>query len=149
MDRQYLRKRAKSNHHTKKDAGPSRTVATMSVVRPVPLNQLHPGTVVWAHVPFADGSGEKSRPAVVRSTKGRNIELLPATTSPRRLDHPAYRPIEDLEAAGLTRKSSVRPEPVWVDRIELINITGHLGAGDAGRLGLATNDNGQEFDDAA
>lgn len=104
-----------------------RKVVPMSVVRRIPRTQLTPGTVVWAHVPFADGTGEKSRPAVVLSRQGRDIELLPATTSMRRHDYPhKYVEIEDLESAGLNRATGVSLRPVVVDIIEIISITGSL-----------------------
>lgn len=121
----------------------------MSIVRPVPLTRLTPGTVVWAHVPFSDGTGEKSRPAVVVATRGRNIELLPATTSPTRRSQAGFVPLADLGAAGLERDSSVRLDPVTVDRIEIISITGQLACLDAARLGIASPEVAWEGDDAA
>jgi len=104
-----------------------RKVVPMSIVRRIPRTQLTPGTVVWAHVPFADGTGEKSRPAVVLSRQGRDVELLPATTSMRRHRYPGqYVEIEDLESAGLNRATGVSLRPVIVDIIEIISITGSL-----------------------
>ena len=38
---------------------------SLSRVQRIPRAQLIPGTVVWAHVPYDDGTGEKLRPAVV------------------------------------------------------------------------------------
>jgi len=102
-------------------------VLHMNTVQRIPRTQLKPGTVVWAHVPYADGTGEKSRPAVVLSRQGRDIELLPATTSNRRHRFPGrYVEIRDLESAGLNRATGVSLQPVVADVIEIISITGSL-----------------------
>lgn len=145
----YMQKNRNRKRTGAKALTAHRKVVPMSVVRPVPLNRLLPGTVVWAHVPFADGTGEKARPAIVRSTNGREIELLPATTSAARFGAHGYCQILDLDSAGLDRRSTVRCEAVTVDRIEIISITGHLAAHDAARLGLPSADQAWEGNDAA
>ena len=137
------------NHFRGQPLGESRKVVPMSVVRPVPLTRLTPGTVVWAHVPYADGTGEKSRPAVVVTTRGRDIELLPATTSSLRHGQPGFVSLTDLHAAGLERRSSVRLESVTVDRIEIINITGQVAPLDAARIGITLPNAAWEGNDAA
>jgi len=145
----YMQKNRSRKRGNEKSPTAHRKVVPMSVVRPVPLNQLHPGTVVWAHIPFADGTGEKARPAVVRSTNGREIELLPATTSTARFDAPGYSQIIDLDTAGLHRRTTVHHRTVTVDRIEIINITGRVAAHDAAQLGLPTPDLAWGGNDAA
>ena len=145
----YMQKNRNRKRWSEKSPTAHRKVVPMSVVRPVPLNQLQPGTVVWAHIPFADGTGEKARPAVVRSTHGREIELLPATTSAARFNAPGYSQIIDLDTAGLHRRTTVRHRTVTVDRIEIINITGRVAAHDADQLGLPTPDLAWGGDDAA
>ena len=145
----YMQKNRNRKRWSEKSPTAHRKVVPMSVVRPVPLNQLHPGTVVWAHIPFADGTGEKARPAVVRSTRGREIELLPATTSTARFNAPGYSQIIDLDTAGLHRRTTVHHRTVTVDRIEIINITGRVAAHDADQLGLPTNNLAWGGNDAA
>jgi len=125
MSRHYTPK--KRRHNEAVAPSRDRKVIPMSIVRRIPRTQLTPGTVVWAHVPFADGTGEKSRPAVVLSRQGRDIELLPATTSMRRHRYPdQYVEIQDLESAGLGRATGVCLRPVVVDILEIIPITGSL-----------------------
>jgi hypothetical protein len=88
--------------------------------------------VVWAHVPFEDVDGEKTRPAVVVRRQGRQVELLPGTTSHTRWVHVGrYVEIEDLAEAGLTRSTGVRRSSVVVDLIEVIEIVGALSDDDA------------------
>lgn len=89
---------------------------------------------MWAHVPFADDDGEKTRPAVVVGLRGRDVTLLPATTSTtRRRFGSRYVEIDDLAAAGLNRPTGIRTTPVVVDVIEILNIVGSLAPSDANR----------------
>lgn len=135
MKRAYTEKQRKYN--SCRTLEPKRKVIPMSIVKPVPLTRLLPGTVVWAHIPFADGTGEKSRPAVVIGTDSRDITLLPGTTSIRRLDlRGGYLEITDLDTAGLTRPTGVSRRPVIVDKIEIIMICGELAGDDAEGLGI-------------
>jgi len=124
-------------HNTQSTYDSKRKVVPMSIVRPVPLSRLLPGTVVWAHIPFADGTGEKSRPAVVIATESRDITLLPGTTSTRRFDlRNSYSEVIDLDAAGLNRPTGISRRPVTVDKIEIIMICGELAGDDAEGLGI-------------
>ena len=116
---------------------------------PGPSEPAPPRHCGLGHIPFADGTGEKARPAVVRSTNGREIELLPATTSTARFNAPGYSQIIDLDTAGLHRRTTVRHRTVTVDRIEIINITGRVAAHDAAQLGLPTPDLAWGGNDAA
>ena len=104
---------------------------SLTQVKPVALGALNPGVVVYAHVPFDQGDGEKSRPAVVVGRRGRDILLKSITSSGRAQNYPGlYDPIRDLEPAGLDRLSWARKSPVTVDRIEIIEIIGHLSEND-------------------
>lgn len=135
MRRVYSEKRKKYNSGRNCDS--KRKVVPMSIVKPVPLSRLRPGTVVWAHIPFADGAGEKSRPAVVIATESRDITLLPGTTSTRRFDlRNSYLEVADLDTAGLTRPTGINRHPVTVDKIEIISICGELAGDDAEGLGI-------------
>ncbi len=107
----------------------------LSVVKSVPRSRLTAGVVVWAHVPFRDGSGEKARPAVVVATSSHDVVILPVTTSPNRHRHPnQYVELHDLDRAGILHPSAVALTPVTVRRIDLVNITGELSAADAERV---------------
>jgi hypothetical protein len=106
----------------------------MATVRRVPRTQLVRGAVVWAHVPYEEDNGEKSRPAVVVELRGRDLTLLPATTSrSRHLFTGRYIEVHDLAAAGLSRATAIRTTPVTVDIIEVINIIGALSGTDVQR----------------
>jgi len=114
----------------------------MALVEVVAMNRLRPGVVVWAHVPYVDGEGEKTRPAIVVSTRGRDVQILPVTTKPSY--GPArteYVAIGDCVAAGLDRSSSVRFRPITVDRLEVVMVVGELAPTDRhavlGQLALA------------
>jgi len=107
----------------------------MTSVKPVPFNRLKAGVVVWVHVPFADVSGEKIRPAIVLSASSHSVEVLPVTTSPRRFNFPhRYVEVEEWAAAGLVRPSGVRRQPISVDRRELVGVAGTLSESDLFRI---------------
>ena len=116
-----------------------RPVPTLATVRPVAMNRLRPGVVVWAHVTFRDGTGEKARPVVVVGTRGREVVVRPITSSPRRLEWPdRYTELADLAPAGATRPCAVAADPIVLDRIEVIGVAGALSDGDAAAvLGIA------------
>jgi hypothetical protein len=108
-----------------------RRLPKLAVVEAVPMNRLRLGVVVWAHVPFRDDDGEKTRPAIVVRTAGRTVELLPVTTSQARFRRPhQHVEICDLDTAGLDRPSAVQLRTITVDRIELIHIVGELSDAD-------------------
>jgi mRNA interferase MazF len=100
-------------------------------LRIVARNRLRPGTVVWVHVPFVDAEGDKIRPAVVLSCHGRDVVLLPCTTSARRHQRPGYVEIKHWQAAGLPRPTSVRCASLTVDYLEIVNVAGDLADEDA------------------
>jgi hypothetical protein len=104
----------------------------LSRFEPVPKCRLVRGAVVWAHIPFEEGEGEKTRPAVVIERRGRNVVLKPATTSSswRRYPH-RYVEIQDIGVAGLRRPTAVRSDQVIVDLIEIVDLVGRLSEEDA------------------
>lgn len=107
----------------------------LSIVEPVPRGRLTAGVVVWAHVPYRDGTGEKTRPAVVLSATSHEVMVLAVTTSSKRLSYPwRYVELLDRERAGILRPSAVDLEPISIDRIDVVNITGELSTADAERV---------------
>jgi len=97
------------------------------LVTGVPLSQLVPGKVVWVHVPFDDVDQSKTRPAIVVAERGREVELLPVTSSASRHCHPhEYVEVERPEAIGLDSKCAIGRRPVVVERNELLQIVGEL-----------------------
>jgi hypothetical protein len=110
------------------------SLAAAPRLRIVPRNRLHPGTVVWVHIPFEDAEGYKIRPAVVLRRVGRDVVLLPCTTSGRRRQRPGYVEIKHWQAAGLPRPTGVRRASLTVDYLEIVNIAGNLADEDAAAL---------------
>ena len=133
MNRKYTRNAGKSRHlHNDRQSPP---VVSLSTVRRVPRKRLTPGTVIWAHVPFEETEGEKTRPAVVIDLRGRDVVILPGTTAPaRKRLGPRYVEVTDLDAAGLYRPTGIRLSEVVVDLIEIIDIVGTLSDPDASRI---------------
>ena len=110
-------------------------IPNLAVVKPVPANRLKLGSVVWAHVPFEDCDGHKTRPAVVVTTDRRSAVLLPGSTSRRRLDLPQrYQELTDLASAGLARPTGIRLQPTVVDRVDLVDLCGELSDDDVDAL---------------
>ena len=104
-------------------------------VEPVPRNRLVPGTVVWAHIGFRDGTGEKARPAVVLEVRSREVVLLPGTTSDKRHRLRDHVEVLNLDEAGLGRPTGISTIPVVVDRrIDLTSISGELSETDRQRV---------------
>lgn len=133
MNRKYTPRR-----HEGRDARSAKSsqvaVPNLASVRRIPKTQLVPGAVVWAHVPYEEDDGEKTRPAVVKGLRGRDLTLLPGTTSQSRNRFPGlYVEVEDLASAGLSRATAIRTTPVTVDIIDVINIAGELSETDAAR----------------
>jgi len=69
---------------------------------------------------------EKTRPAVVLACHGRDVVLLPCTTSIRRHQLPGYHEIKGWAEAGLVRPTGVRAASLTVDYLEVVNIVGKL-----------------------
>lgn len=79
----------------------------------VAMNQLWPGRVVFAHVPFReDSTKSKPRPAVVARVRGRDITVFPIYTASAPWRMEIYRH---------ARKCHVDLRPVLLDKIDLIS----------------------------
>lgn len=90
-----------------------------------------PGTVALARVPFANGSGAKRRPVVLVGNPSywaadHSALVCPVTTAPPRI---ADVPV-NWQAAGLLRRSCVRPRPIVLSKGELGWRVGALAAED-------------------
>jgi len=104
-------------------------------VAPISRRALGTGTVVWAHVPYESGDGEKSRPAIVLEVRGRDVVFAPATTSARAADYPhQYVEIHDPTSAGLDRRTWVKNRVVVLDLIEIVSVSGTLSELDLARV---------------
>ena len=144
-------RRPRPNHRTTKrvDAELTCPFPKLATVQPVPRNQLRPGTVVWAHIPFAESDEEKTRPAIVRSISGRSVTVHPVTTSATRRRYPGrYVELTGLTGTGLHDRpaSASAPSPSTPSRI---NIAGHLSDIDHDRVLQASNHNSVATRDAA
>ncbi|MFI6262185.1 hypothetical protein [Micromonospora sp. NPDC051006] len=107
----------------------------LSVVRLVARNRLLPGVLVWARVPFEDNILYKIRPAVVLGCRGRDVVILPCTSSParhRRIDQPIE--LMDVETAGLRRPTAVRRTALSVDLVDVLTVIGELSDTDRRRV---------------
>jgi hypothetical protein len=105
----------------------NRRIRDWNCPRPVPINAFREGVVVWADIPFADGTGSKGRPAVVVDASGSAVTLLPVTSSPSRRHFPRlYVELSDWDEAGLNRPCAVQQRLVRVDRSSVSEILGKL-----------------------
>jgi hypothetical protein len=96
-------------------------------MQPVARTALVRGAVVWAHVPFTeDGSAWKTRPAVVVDASGRDITLFPLTSSLLSRHRPGVVAVTHWVEAGLSRPCSMVRRPVTLDRMDILNLVGHL-----------------------
>src|SRR6266849_580079 len=104
-------------------------------VKPAAASRLLPGIVVWARVPYAEADNWKTRPAVVKSVVGRQVTLLPGTSSNSRLRFPnKYVEVAQPVDCGLTRPTGFRRQEVTVDIIEVEDIVGALDASNRATL---------------
>ena len=104
-----------------------KVATTLRGAKAIPARQLKPGVVAYAQVPFADGTGWKSRPAVVVSVQGREVVVRPITTRREwKIRSALSVPLRDWEKAGLSRPSEVAPLSVVLDRMEVTGIVGRL-----------------------
>jgi hypothetical protein len=79
----------------------------------VAMNQLWPGRVVFAHVPFRENpNNSKPRPVVVGEVRGRDIYAFPIYSA-----HAPWR----LEIYRHARRCYVDTRPVVLDKINLIS----------------------------
>ena len=97
--------------------------------KPVAASRLLPGIVVWARVPYAEVDNWKTRPAVVKNVVGRQVTLLPGTSSTSRFRFPSqYVEVAWPIDCGLTRPTGFRRQEVIVDIVEVDDIVGALDA---------------------
>ena len=57
---------------------PPADLAVVTRLRIVPRNRLHPGTVVWVHIPFEDVEGDKSGPQSFSAAAAGTLSCSPA-----------------------------------------------------------------------
>lgn len=98
------------------------------------LQTYEPGDVVIVPFPFTDRTATKRRPALVCSTRefsaqSRHVVLAMITTSTAE-SWPGDVPINDLDAAGLPRRSTVRWKLFTLDASLIIRRAGALGQSD-------------------
>jgi hypothetical protein len=99
-------------------------------IKPPALSSLEAGTVVLAHVPFAERDDWKTRPAVILTVGDRAVVVQPVTSSWTR---GAFGCLElaDWSDAGLSRPCALMRRSVNLDRrLDLISVIGHLSARD-------------------
>jgi len=85
---------------------------------------LTAGTVVWATVSFAQGDGEKDRPAVVLSSTKKGIRAMGlSSVRPGRLLVPLA-----TSEPFLPAESGCQLVCSWVDRVNVLGVAGHLNA---------------------
>src|SRR5262249_46329089 len=90
--------------------------------RMLPRSAFTPGSVFSAQVNYREGIGAKVRPVVVIHASSFEVLVIPCTTK-RTID--AVRLI-DLSAAGLRRKTWLRPRPVKLVRTAFIEQLGRV-----------------------
>lgn len=98
------------------------------------LGALTPGAVVRARVAFTDCDDYKVRPVIVLGRCGREVTVVPCTSSPRATTD-ADIPIDQLDCAGLTTPTTARTgRTLVIDRVDCIEVLGCLGTEDAARV---------------
>lgn len=111
----------------------------LGAVRPVSAARLTVGTVVYAHLPHAEGPDSDARPAVIVAIEGRSLTVFRILTY-----RPWQRPvapvlvIEEWEQAGLSRPSRLDRRAVVIDVVAVNTIVGELAEGDRRRNGIGT-----------
>jgi mRNA-degrading endonuclease toxin of MazEF toxin-antitoxin module len=127
-------KECRSRHAHRYQYGPdlelrrlNRRIRDWNSARPVPINAFRQGVVVWADVPYADGTGSKGRPAVIIDASGSTVTLLPVTSSLSRRRFPwTCVELSGWDEAGLNRPCAVQHRLVQVDRCAVTEILGAL-----------------------
>lgn len=98
------------------------------------LGALAKGTVVRARIAFADCDDYKVRPVIVVDRRGRAVCVVPCSSSLRATTS-ADIPIDQLDCAGLTTRTTARTgRTLLIDRVDCIEVLGHLGEEDAARI---------------
>ena len=120
---------------------PASKAPSLSTVKPLALNRLQPGVVVWAHIAFEDGTGEKTRPAVVVRAGSRDVVVRAVTSAVSRFRFPhLHIELADLTAAGVSRPCAVKTTEVEVDRIDVLHVVGELSDEDRAAVFASASD---------
>ena len=81
----------------------------------VSMNQLNPGTVIFAHVPFRDNPAKsKTRPVVVIERRGRSIVGCAIYTKPA--------PGDNIQIVRHNRTSYIDTRAVLLDRYQFVGV---------------------------
>ena len=93
-----------------------------------PAQRIPAGTVVWAMIPFEDGTGAKDRPCLVLGSQGRDLALVKLTTRDK-----THR--RDCLALGVSSWDRAR-RPSWAvcDRIIYLDPAQVRSTGRRGRI---------------
>ncbi|MFM8238531.1 MAG: hypothetical protein ACKOBG_12385 [Actinomycetota bacterium] len=106
----------------------------LGAVRPVPVARLTVGTVIYAHLPHAEGPGSDARPAVITAVDGRTVTVFRILTHrPWQRTIAPVLVIEEWEQAGLNRPSRLDRRAVVIDAASVNAIVGELAEGDCRR----------------
>ena len=148
------RRRERDGRYKARRPGSRRVVAAfdaaaLGAVRPIALNRLTVGTVIYAHLPFADGAGSDARPAVIVAVDGRTLTVFRIRTHrPWRHAGAPDAVIEEWMEAGLSRPSNLDRRPVTIDAAAVNSVVGELAEADRLRNGIgspAASDGGAEI----
>jgi mRNA interferase MazF len=94
-------------------------------------NDLRFGTVVWMKVAFTDGRNSKEAPAVVLSSDeyhAQKADFIGARITSKIHHKDTYGTVEilDIEAAGLTRPSVIKPVAFTALRSDVLKVVGQI-----------------------
>lgn len=135
----HHRRRAHDRHAPRRSETGGASIGTsLRAIRPPSARAIGPGAVLLARVPYADGPGEKLRPAVVLSVAGDALTAAPLSSAATRSEHGAVE-VAEWEAAGLTRPCGAYAwRPVSLDRRrDLLELVGWLSPRDWAAIGRA------------
>lgn len=80
----------------------------------IAMNNLFPGCIIQAHVPFRETTDKsKTRPCVVREVRGRSVLAHPLFTGSS---------LGRVEILRLNRRSFIQIEPIEIDRYNIVSI---------------------------
>lgn len=132
MKRSKVRERQQRRHGDRKWSHEAHRevnerIRELTCPRPVARRNLEPGTIAWVDVPFVDEPNSKGRPVVVIDLVGRDVTVLPITsTSARRHFGDFYYEVEEWDEAGLSKPSAVQRRPHVLDAGRFTGVVGHL-----------------------
>lgn len=97
----------------------------MDVVR-LAKNRIRVGLVVLARIPYAERNDYKIRPCVVEHSSGDELVVRPCTSSLRGIAEGGAQLIDDLESAGLSRRTAIREASLRVPLTDVVDVIGVL-----------------------